>query len=371
MDLTIDSQLPQKKRDLYCDWMITKGDGKKNVLLTYINRKKIDTVTTIAKRVGLRIVAIESLAMSLARSIKQTNDEATMLIEKGLINTSFSVILNNHLIFTLSVPNNKIGKDIKKEVLRVVNYHNWLDINIKNSILIGDFENEELKRIPLKKITLEATHDINKFPDETKWFVSLGAALRGLIPRKDDRMVSLMEVSTQKAYRREKINSVTNFFINLNIIFSIFFITIFMVAWSFMMSVQNNYVKQITSFNLSADSENSTQLKDRANNFNNLVGQAATLASKEPHWSIVVAEVKEKIVNGIIVTNLSLPSSDGIFSINGIATDRETINQLKKSFESSNLFNEVNIPLNNLGKKVNIPFSVTFKIKSIDLIYTK
>lgn len=371
MELAIDSQLPQKKRDLYCDWMITKNDGKKNVLLTYINRKKIDTLTSIAKKVNLKIIAIESLAMSLARSIKQENDEAALLIERGLVNTSLSVILNNHLIFTLSIPNETIGKNLEKEIKRVINYHEWLNINIKSSILLGDFKKEELKKIPLKIVLPETLQEIKNFSKETKWFISLGAALRGLIPRKDDRMISLMETGTEKAYAREKIRSFTNLFINLNAIFSIFFIAIFVAAWSFIMTVQNNYVKQITSFNLSIDSENSSQLKDKANNFNNYVGQAVTLVSKEPKWSVVVEEVKEKIVAGVIVNNLSLPSSGGVFSMNGIATDRETINQLKKSLESSDLFDEVNVPLNNLGKKVNIPFSVTFKIKSNDLIYNK
>jgi Tfp pilus assembly PilM family ATPase len=371
MNLTIDSQLPQKKRDLYCDWMVTKNNDKKNVLLTYIYRKKIDSLTAIAKKVGLKIIAIESLAMSLARSIKQTNNEATLIIEKGLISTSLSVILNNQLIFTLSIPNNKFDKNIKKEIQRVVSYHDWLNIYIKNSILVGNFEKEELKKIPLKIILPETIQEINNFSNETNWFISLGAALRGLIPRKDDRMVSLMEISTRKAYKQEKIKSFTNFFINLTTVFSIFFIAVFIAAWSFIMVVQNNYIKQITSFNLSIDSENSSKLKDRATNFNKYVGEAAILASKEPHWSIVIEEIRKKIVNGVIVNNLSLQSSDGIFSISGIATDRETINQLKKSFESSTLFDEVNIPLNNLGKKINIPFSITFKIKSGDLIYTK
>jgi Tfp pilus assembly PilM family ATPase/Tfp pilus assembly protein PilN len=371
MNLVIESQLPQKKRDVYCDWMVTKNDGKKNVLLTCIDRKKIDTLTSIAKKVGLKIVAIESLAISLARSIKQINNEATLLIEKELVNTSFSVILNNDLIFTLSIPNDKIGKNIKKEIQRVVNYHDWLNINIKNSILFGDFKEEEIKKIPLKMISPETLQEINGFSQETKWFISLGAALRGLILRKDDHIVSLMEISTRKAYKHEKIRSFTNFFINLSAVFSIFLIAIFIASWSFMIVVQNNYVKQITSFNLSADSENSSQLKDKAINFNNYVGQAAALISKEPHWSIVVKEVREKIVSGVVVNNLSLPSNDGVFSVSGVASDRETINQLKKSFESSTLFDEIKTPLNNLGKRVNIPFSMTFKIKSSDLIYTK
>ena len=371
MELTIDLQLPQKSDDIYCDWMMLPENDEKIVLLSYINKKKIDKLISILDRVRLRIVAIESRSMSLARGILQTKDEAVLTIEREVNNTSFSVIINNHLLFSQSIPNNQIGKDLGKEIRQIINYHDWLNISIKGLILIGDFENSEIKKLPLPIIDAKTAQEIKQFPKESKWLIALGAALRGLTPRKDDKMISLMEIGTEKAYKREKAKSIINFFIGITTALSIFFVVVFFATWSFVLTMQNNYNRQISSFSLLPASDNNSILREKADSFNSLIGQMTTLINKEPYWSKVLEETKNKIVSGIIVNNLSLPSAEGIFSITGTADNRESLNQLKKSFASSALFDNVDIPLTNLGKKNDIPFSMSFKIKNSELIYTK
>lgn len=370
MKLTIDLQLPRKKEEIYCDWMKIENGEDKKILLSYISRDYINQLINKIKKAGLKIVAIESHPLSLSRSIKQAKDEAILVIERGIKATSFSVIKNNQLIFSQSNPNDKIEKSLDKEIAKIVNYHDWFNTNIKNLILLGDFTTTETKKLPLKITNVELADELKSAPNDLKWLTVLGAAKRGLISRRDDKIISFMEVSTEKAYHQEKINTTTNFFVGISIALAIFFITIFTATWSLLVIMQKNYSQRISSFNL-ASSDNASTLREQANNFNNLIGQTSTLIKKEPTWNKVISAIKDKTTEGVVINNLSLPSAEGQFSITGIAVDREAINNLKKSFESSDFFSEVNIPLTNLGKKIDIPFSMTFKIKDRQLIYIK
>jgi len=371
MQLTVDLQLPKKRSEIFCDFMkITEGEEKK-ILLSCAGQDYIGGLISKIKKAGLKIVAIESHPLSLARAIKQNKDEAVLVAEKGPKITSLAVIRNNQLIFSWSIPNDKIASGLSKEITRIANYHDWFNIPIKNLILLGNFTATETKKLPLKITDIELPDELKQAPKDSKWLISLGAALRGLIPRKDDRQISLMAIGTETAYRQEKALATVNFFVGISTALSIFFVVIFIATWSLLTAMQNNYSQQISSFNLSPSSENSSALKEKANAFNDLIGQIGSLVKKEPHWSKIVNEIKNKTTAGIIVNNLSLPSAEGQFSVTGSAADREAINTLKKSFESSELFTEVSIPLTNLGKKADIPFSMTFKIKDSQLIYSQ
>jgi len=371
MRLTIDLQLPKKPEEIYCDWMKTEDDSEKKTLLSYVDKKYMDRLLAAVKKTGLKVVAIETHAMSLARAIKQVKNEAVLLVEKGTLNTSFTVLVNNNVFLSQSAPNEKIGVNLGIEITKIINYQDWINVSIKNLILIGNFSEAETKKLPLKINPVEMADGIKLITKDSKWLTVLGAALRGLITRKDDKIISLMETGTEKAYKLEKANSIANFFIGISVGLSIFFVAAFVATWSLIVMMQNNYNKQITSFNLLPSSENSSLLNDKATAFNSLVSQASAIVRKEAYWSKVVAEAKNKTVDGVTINNMSLPEPTGVYSVTGTADSREDINNLKKSFESSDLFTDVNIPLNNLGKKTEIPFSMTFQIKSNNLIYTK
>jgi hypothetical protein len=285
--------------------------------------------------------------------------------------SSLAVVMNNNAIFSQSIPNNKLNDNLSKEAQKIINYYDWLNITIRNTILIGDFKDQKIKKLPLKIVEVETISKINGLEKDLKWFIALGAAMRGLIPRKDDQIISLMNIGTEKAYKQEKINSTTNFLISLNAALAIFFFAAFMATWSLISIIQNNYIKQISSFYILPSSENSMILNEKVADFNSLIDQMSVIVQKEPLWSKVIEETKNKVVVGISINNIALSSIDGLLSITGIAINREAINALKQSFESSEIFGEVAIPLDNLGKKVDIPFSMTFRIKSPELIYNK
>jgi len=371
MELTIDLRLPLKREEIYCDWMKIDEVNEKRILLAYIKKTQADDLILLLKKANLKTVAIESRSMSAARAIKLAKEEAVLVVEKGSFGVSLSVISNNNPIFLQSIPGEKVDANLIKEINKIVNYHGWMNVNIKNYILIGSLPEKLIKKIPLKILESKLTIDIKPSPKEFKWYVSLGSSFRGLIPRKEDKVISLMEMGTEKAYKLEKANSLASFFLSISIALSIFFVAIFLAALSLVVSMRNNYDRQILSFNLNPSSANAALLREKANSFNYLIDQISSLVKTEAHWSRVVDEAKNKSVNGVIINNMSLPSADGVFTLTGVADNRETINKLKQSFESSAIFTKVEMPLTNLGKKVEIPFSLNFKMKNGEIIYTQ
>ena len=364
MHLNSDLQLPKKKEDIFCDWMTisdTETEGK-TILLAYILKGYVRSLISKIKNTDLKIIAIESHQLSLARSIKQAKDEVTLVIERGAALISFYLIKNNNVIFSQSRPNELIGKNLHKEAENVINYQDFEGVTVNSLVLIGPFSETEIKKLPIKPSSLKLVDELKSVKD-SKWAITLGAALRGAIPRKDDKIISLMSVDTEQAYHQEKANGTTTLIISISITLSIFFAGIFLAAWYFMLTLQNNYNQRISAFNTSS-TESTTSISDKANAFNDLVGQTSALIRKEVAWSKIITEIKNKTTADIIINNISLPSANGQLSITGTAANREAINTLKTSFESSAIFTEINIPLNNLGKKVDIPFSMTFKLKA-------
>lgn len=370
MKLAADLQLPRKKEEIYYDWMKIQEDGtNKKIILSYILKSDANPILNAAKQVGLKVVALESRALSLARVIKQSKSEALLVVENGLARPCLSVVVDNHLIFSQETSPMSSASEAEKEIRKISNYHDWFNVNLKKIIFLG--KSLKIKKLLLKEHSAESLKIIKGWQANAAYLPSLGAAVRGLIDRKDDEIISLMEIGTEKAYRQERANSTANFFIGLSAALAIFFVGAFLAAWSLMSAIQNNYSRQISAFDLESASGGSTSLQNKAIEFNELIDQAGNLAAQEPMWSKIITEAKNKTVDGIIINNLSLPGAQGVFSVVGVASDREAINRLKKSFESSDIFGGVNIPLDNLGKKTDIPFSLTFTAKNKILIYAK
>jgi|GEM_PF-6010409 Competence protein A. len=364
MHLNSDLQLPKKKEDIYCDWM-TIGDSEtegKTILLAYILKSYVRSLISKIKNTNLKIIAIESHQLSLARSLKQDKDEVTLVIERGAALVSFYLIKNHNVIFSQSRPNELIGKNLHKEVDNVINYQDFQGVTVSSLVLIGPFSEAEIKKLPIKPNSLKLIDELKSVKD-SKWAITLGAALRGAIPRKDDKIISLMSIDTEQAYHQEKANGTTTLIVSISITLSVFFAGVFLAAWYFMLALQNNYNQRISAWS-NTSSESTTSISDKANTFNNLIGQTSALIKKEVAWSKIITEIKNKTTSNIIISNISIPGASTEISITGTAANREAINTLKTSFESSTIFTEINIPLNNLEKKVNIPFSMTFKLKN-------
>jgi hypothetical protein len=363
VNMIIDFQLPLKKADIYYDWERTDDGKNKRALLSYTPKVLINNLIAKTKNTGLKIVAIESHALSLARIIKQTKDVTLLIIERGEKKTSFSTIKNNKLLFSQTFFNEELKNDLNKTTEKIIKYHDWLSEIIQEAVLIGDFSASEIKNLPLKVISPEIPKNIKSGRRlENSQLIALGAALRGLSSRKEDTMISLMETGTEEAFAQAKAKSVFGILFSASIALAIFFIGALTAVWLIIGKIQNNFNNQIITEKTVGMTSEAT-METQAQSFNGLISQANILLTPEIGWYDIISEIKNRLTPGIKINSLALPGRAMALSISGTAGSREEINALKQSFASSPLFQNVDVPLTNLGKKTEIPFSLSFQIK--------
>lgn len=369
--LITDFQLPKKPEEVYIGWEKIINPAANDVLISSINKELVKDLISALDEVGVKTVAVEFHPLSLARLLNP--EETWLIIEKDTTQTSLYVLKNKIVQVLTNIPiEQEISLEI--EVEKITNFYEFSNAPINKLAIIGEFKKSELGKI---KLTPEIIHlpkyiqSQDKLEENNNWLIAFGTALRGLKPRKEDGLTSLMEVGTEENYNQQTFFVFIKFLSKVTITLSIFFSLVFAGCYLFMQTLQNNFNQKIEYFNASTNSIGSITLEEKAENFNNLINATDQLVSTEPQWSLVINELKLKITPGIIISNLSMPAIDQPMTIVGIAENRTNLNLFKKSLGESSLFQEIALPLENLGMKEKIPFSVSFSLKNPDNLYIK
>ena len=376
MDLSIGFQLPIRPGDAYLDWEKIEGEVNNEVLLAAIPKSIINEYISALDPTGLKIIAVEFHLLSISRILPQDNKPILVLSEKQERMT-VGVIKNNvlrfiHTIFYETTPKEKL----KPELKRVINFYEG-EYELLSKIIILDKETAELAR-EVSELDVEEAKIIEPFAstnemskDAGKWLVSAGAGKRGSMPRREDTLVSLMPVGTEEAYEYHKAVTFANLMADIITVSSVIFLAVFLGTWFLMLSVQQSLSNQYALFSSLPIPTGTTEFEARARHLNYLISRTDEIVKSTPMWSNVVKEIRVRITPGIIVSNVVINSPETPISMQGTARDRDTINLLKRTFEASSFFTGVNVPLTNLEKKTDIPFSISFQLKDPQSVYLK
>jgi len=207
--------------------------------------------------------------------------------------------------------------------------------------------------------------------DKKDWLFALGAAARGLIPREDDNLISLLPISTQTAYEHEKAVNFASFLSNLTVGLVLFFSLAFIGVWVLVSTAQQKTVKQLEALGSVPISPEIAQTEQKAQEVNSLIKASSQIVKGTVVWSRLLDELKQKVEAGIVITNLNLSSPEGVMSLAGVAADRNSLNAFKKRMESSEILTEIKLPLTNLEQRERIPFTISFQLKDPKSIYYK
>jgi Tfp pilus assembly PilM family ATPase len=362
MELAIGFQLPIKPEESYLDWEKVENPSANEVFLAAAKKTTIDSYIDVLNLAGLKTIAVEFHPLSIIRTM--VVDEKPKLFKTVSKNaTNIFIFKSKDIKFSRTIPNKFISKkSIDDEIKKISDFYESGDgqidkiIDLNQIQLIDGFE-DQLK---------------NKFKEtgeeKSRWFISLGAAIRGLMPRSDDNLISLMPIGTKETYEYQRAIIFSEFISNVTIGISIFFVAIFFTGWMLMLSVQQNISKQLEGLSSLPMPSDATALENEAKKLNNIVNISANLLKNIPSWSIVFDELKTRAVQDIIISNISLPSPEGIYAINGTAKNRSQLNVFKKSLEESQIFTNITLPLTNLEQKGNIPFSITMQLKNPQIL---
>jgi Tfp pilus assembly PilM family ATPase len=355
--LAVDFQLPMKPTDVYLDWEKVEPAEESKIFLAAAPKAVVDDYLAAADSVGFGIIAVEFHPISFGRVIDLPKNESAIVTSRYESGVVISVIRDWNPEFSRYLPKEYLaGDSITEEVRKVKDFYESKDGKIGKVIDLSE-----------SKAAGKLGHDAKLQPESGKWLVSVGAALRGLLPRADDNLVSMMPVGTEEAYEYHKAivfaKLLSDFTIGLSIVFSATFIG----TWLFMLSMQQNLITLSgdygTNMVLPADT---VSLENRAASFNSLMAAAGEIIGGSPRWSVVFEEIRAKLVPGISINTADFNLSS--LFISGTAKNRNQLNSFKQSLESSPLFAGVTLPLTNLNQKENIPFSMSLSLKDRSLI---
>ncbi len=245
---------------------------------------------------------------------------------------------------------------------------------IKNS-----FESEykeTVVELPLIRATVKDEYkqylEMNNSLDvASKWLISVGCAIRGEIAKGKDKGISLLPISTEEAYKYQKIKTFVNLIRNIIIGMSIFFVATFLAAYFFIFSLSQTIKNNTSNITVSPVSGDIAEKEALIQETNSLTGVSSTILSTTPNWSILIDEVSSRVISGITISSFSITNIGDKISVTGISSDRDTLNKFKKVLQESSYLTAIDLPITNLEQKTDIPFSINFKIKDPNMLYYK
>lgn len=361
MKLTIGFQLPVKTEDVYLDWESIKASDKNEITFASASQKIINEYVDVLNTEGIMTIAIEVNSSSIARVLETKGKEAVLIKNSTPNSTQIFVVRKGIPYFSRVLPKEFIlDEKVEEEVRKISDFFESEE---------GFFPEET--NLSDARITYDLYNNATIKENNGKWLASAGSALRGLMPRSEDSLISLMPVGTEEAYAYQKASTFVDFLSRVTIGVSVFFVGIFVVLWLFMVSMQQGLIRQVETISAIPVPTESVQLEARAQKINGLVGTIGVFVQTFPRWEGVIEEIRSRIAPGIFITSANLKLPEDQISISGVAQNRNQLNMFKRFLEGSPMFSEVNIPLTNLGQKENISFSATFKLKDPSLVYKR
>ncbi|MEK7459982.1 MAG: pilus assembly protein PilM [Patescibacteria group bacterium] len=362
MRLAVSFQLPTKIDESYLDWEQLPSTPQGNeILLATIPRTVAQGYADALLDAGIKILALESHLASIARAVKLEPERTVLFTKKTPDGATVFALKNGTLRFSRTLPSRFLDESkISTEVHRI------------RTALAGELGVEIVEASILDaKIRDDYANKKGFSEPQSKWLIAIGAVIRGQIPEGEDNLISLLPVGTEEAYTYQKATTFIALIRNMIVGVSIFFIAAFLATYLFVLSLSQNANRTIATLSVSPASPEILDKEARVNRVNKLTEATQTLLSQTPIWSTVFDEVKARVISGINITNFSAPSITETMSLTGTAKDRVTLNLFKKSLQESPMFSEVNLPITNLEKRGDIPFTVSFRLKEPNSAFYK
>ena len=365
MRLTMEYQLPFALQGAYADWQKANPEVENTTLLAGAPKDYVKKFLNVFAAAGLNVVAVEFSLLSVARTFNQSvYNKCSAVVIFGEEGMEVGVIEGNALRFSRFLPFSFIAKNGWAEELRKIAdfYESENHRKIDQFFKIGN-PPESKNKFEFQNIT-----NLTKVPDQKieaedgRWLVSLGAALRGVLRRSEDKLLSLMAIRTEEAYETKKALAFAGFISSLIMSISVFMVAIYAGIWLMTVSLQRSISEQIRALSAIPAPVGGSELEARANALNELIAGEAQIVGNIPRWSLVVESFKNQIPAGITVQSLSFPEIKGTISVAGSASDRASLKIFKKSLDESGVFTDVVLPISNISLKENIPFSLTMRL---------
>ncbi len=365
MSLATSFQLPFNQDDIYSDWeTIGKTDTSTEVLFSAIPKEVTRGFVTALSLAGIKPLALESHVDSIARAIVTEPGVPVLYTKETEDDSSIFIVKDGYIRFSRAVPTRFVPKNKFKDEVQKVKTSTEAQEELSAGAL-------EVRTLAAAKLKEDYTQYKKLSANTSTWLVALGTAIRATLPEGTDALISLLPVKTEEAYAYQKAVTFIILIRNMTIGVAFFFTLSFFTMYFVMLSLSQTANRSIASLSAAPISTELLNHEAVVKDVNELTTTAKTILSETPVWSLFLEELSVRLIPGITITSLSAPSLTGEIYISGAASDRNTLNQFKKTLQESPVFSDVVLPITNLEQKEKIAFSITFKIKDVSALYYK
>ncbi len=390
VQLNVQMVSPVEVKEAYSGWQLVGEDKdtfRLEVLSAFVDRKVVDDVTHALEEAGFVVVAIESRALGLARLVRERGVRIDLAKPYILINLDtsgldFLVIRRGQLYFEYfhswkdmqnekqQVTREAFEALLKRSLYQVLNFYtaHWpepvKEVLVSTNALQGEMSQIIEKNFGLVVQPLTITADAQFTPD---WFVAIGSALRGLMPRSEDKDISLLGIGAQERFRHEQILNFISFWrVVVPVVMGILLVS-FVSADAFLINMRRSLESQAAFQIKKEEIAEINSLQSQATRFNQTVRfiQSAKQLMK-PKWPLVGKINGFLEAHHITMSRFYLQDGNSPLVLSGEAPSETDILDFKKALDTDPLFGGTELPLTEIRKSSGkgFSFSIRFIIKS-------
>jgi hypothetical protein len=366
------------------DWGPSNATDEKEVFIALGIKKQIDPYLKVLGDVGFNVVAVEPLALSLTRFSYEfvEKEDPVLIIDLRTEGIEFIIAEAEKMIyfdfdswqeiFGKEIPQeitfDLLKKHLSREIPVLLNFYSLKRKKIIQKFVFFSFNAQladALKRwiyvqYQLSPIEARLTPYLSR--SSSDWFGVIGAALRGLIPRNQDIIVSLAPVGTEQSYEQHHLLSMVSLWSKVVItVLAIFVCSLGLVDIFFFRDIESQYQSAIAKPLDEKTKEKEDSLIQAAEEFNDLVDKISLAQKYEKNWNEILKaifnngakssiEIKRIFISGEPANNIT---------IQGQSSQKDSVVKFKDALGMSGLFADISLPLSGL---VETPEGVTFNL---------
>src|SRR3989344_1587578 len=385
---------PIEYTDAYASWQKvgeseTQGD-QLEVLAAFAQKQVIDAYTKAIESANFSIVAVEFPSIALARLVSpdtgQKQKPPLILIALSSNGLSFSVIRGKNVYFNYATLWQKPQMYLEefdgvviREVRKILNFYasHWQSSIYELAFLVPSPElGKRIKDVTKKNFNLEAKSFMSFLSPEVsrmntsslgqEWLPVLGSAMRGVMPRSEDEMISLASVSSRERFNREQVI----YFMRLwrNSIFTAIaaVLFLFIAVNLFTTRIHTALIKDLNQIKaISPPSADILALGEEAKKFNDEVALVLYARNQSADPSPYLAKIHTLAGETIVIERIAMQSWETPVFINGHGLSEAVLLAFKESLASDPAFANVDLPLSSItrGAQGSVNFSISLLLQ--------
>ncbi|PIU98559.1 hypothetical protein COS61_00740 [Candidatus Wolfebacteria bacterium CG03_land_8_20_14_0_80_40_12] len=398
VELNLQMSSPTDFSTVYADWQkigeVDIDGGQLEILSAFANKQIINEYVECLKEANFVVAAVEFSSLAVSRLISRLNNiqDPCLFLRLDVSGLNFGLVKNKNLYFNYFVPwpateerhiSLNILKDlIIRETQKVLNFtgKHLPQEQLKEIALITPSLDDKISQIITENFSIPARKAVldSKFagldgklsiagnqltalsPD---WFGVLGSALRGLIPRSQDIIISLTDLGTEKEFHQQRIINFIKIWRNIILTSFSFVLAIFIAAEIFLIKNVNSLNSRLTNFINQPGQETFVNSQEEAKNFNAKIDLALRAKNQTFDWTPFLEKIENLTAKEILIDRIFIQSPETPILFNGRATSEKAIIDFKAALEKETEFKEINLPLAGITQTPDglFKFSVTFK----------